>query len=82
MFVKNNYLVDFFPKLVGDFSLLGLHELAHHGEDVLATLRSRVCRIEVVKGHILNHLLPLVNVTLRQGNIPEKYEFFKLERKT
>ena len=55
--------VDFFPQFVGNFRLLGLHELAHHGHDVLAALRLRVGKVEIVQSHVLNHFLLLVDVT-------------------
>ena len=68
---SSTHLVDLFPQLVRDLSLLGLHQLTHHGEDVLATLRPGVCRIEVVERHVLDHLLPLVHVALGKRHIPE-----------
>ena len=55
--------VDFFSQLVGNFRLLGLHELAHHGHDVLTALRLSIGEVEIVQRHILNHFLLLVDVT-------------------
>ena len=62
-------LVDLLAELVCDLRLLRLHELPHHGEDVLASLRPRVGRVQVVQGHVLDHLLPLVHVPLRQRDV-------------
>lgn len=60
---------DTFLQVTCDFSLLGFHELAHHTEDILATLRSSVRHVKVVQGHILYHLLLLVNIPLRQRHV-------------
>lgn len=67
-------LVDLGAQLVGDLGLLGLHELAHHGHDVLAALGARVGHVEVVQRHVLHDLLLLVHLALGDGHV-----FFGLE---
>lgn len=64
-----NDLIDFKSQLFGDFSLLGSVDLAHQREEVVTTLRASVGNIQVVKSHILNDLLLLMNITLGNGNI-------------
>ena len=53
---NQKHLVDLRPKLLRDLRLLGLHELAHHAEDVLPPLRPSVCHVQVVEGHVLHDL--------------------------
>jgi hypothetical protein len=55
-------LVYFPPELVGDLCLLGLHELPHHGHDVLPSLRPARSQHKNKKGRV-NHSINL--------NIPE-----------
>lgn len=56
-------------KLVGDFRFLRLHQLAHHGHDVLAALRAGVRDVEVVEGDVLDDFFFLVNVAFRQRDV-------------
>lgn len=53
---RKSHLVDLGPKLLRDLRLLGLHELAHHAENILPPLRSSVRNVQVVKGHVLHDL--------------------------
>ena len=59
-------LVYLSSQFIGDFRFLRLHELPHHGHDVLSALRSRIGDIQVVKSHVLNYFLPLVDIPLAQ----------------
>mmetsp|Transcript_6282 Transcript_6282/g.18359 ORF Transcript_6282/g.18359 Transcript_6282/m.18359 type:complete len:351 (+) Transcript_6282:612-1664(+) len=61
--------VDLRSQLLGDFCLLGLHHLAHHGQDILATLGPGVGHVQVVERHVLDDLLLLVHVSLGQGHV-------------
>lgn len=63
------HLVNLATQLVGDLSLPWLHELTHHAHDILATLRSRIGDIEIVKRDILYHILLLVHITLRHWHV-------------
>ena len=62
-------LVNLLAQLVRDLSLLGLHQLAHHAHNILATLRPRVGHIQIVEGHILDNFLLLVDVALGDGYV-------------
>jgi hypothetical protein len=62
-------LVDLGPQLVGDLGPATLDKLAHDRHDILPALGSRVGHVEVVKGDVLDDLLLLVDVTLRQGDV-------------
>ena len=58
-------LVDLSSQLVGYFRLLRFHQLTHHGHDVLPPLRSRIGHVQVVESHVLDDLLPLVDISLK-----------------
>jgi len=62
-------LVDLKSQLLGDFSLLRSVDLGHETHEIVATLGSGVGNIKIVKGHILNDFLSLVDVTLGDGNV-------------
>lgn len=61
--------VDFETELLSDLSLLGSVDLAHEGKEVTTTLGFGVSNIKIVKGHILDDFLLLVNVTLGDGHV-------------
>ena len=52
-----HHLVDLPPQLVGDLRLLRLHQLPHHGHDVLTSLGPGIRHVQVMKSDILNHLI-------------------------
>ena len=40
--------VDFFPEFLGDLGFLGFHDGVHDGEEVLTSLGTGICGIEIV----------------------------------
>ena len=62
-----DHLVDLSAQFVGNLSFLGLHELPHHGHDVLPALGPRIGHVQVVEGDVLDDFLPLVNVALTEN---------------
>ena len=67
--VAIHHLVNLLAKFIGDLSLLWFHQLAHHAQHVLPSLRPCVGCIKVVQCDILHNLLLLVHISLGQGNI-------------
>ena len=61
--VSADYFIDLIPQLVGNFRLFRLHKLSHHAHDILSTLRSGVCDVEIVQCHVLYYLFLLVHLT-------------------
>lgn len=51
-----HHLVDLATQLVGDLGFFRFQQLAHHGEHVLAALRLRVGRVQIVQGHVLKRV--------------------------
>jgi len=62
-------LVDLRAQLVRDLRLLGLHESAHHADNVLPALRPRVGGVQVVQRDVLDDLLLLVHLALGQRHV-------------
>ena len=60
-------LVYLSSQFIGDFRFLRLHELPHHGHDVLPALGPRIGHVQVVEGDVLDDFLPLVNIALTEN---------------
>mmetsp|Transcript_899 Transcript_899/g.1484 ORF Transcript_899/g.1484 Transcript_899/m.1484 type:complete len:236 (-) Transcript_899:438-1145(-) len=61
--VTVHHTVDLRTKLFGDFRLLRLGQLAHHGQNILASLGTRIRHIEIMQSHILHDLLLFVHIS-------------------
>ena len=72
-----DHLVDLSSQFVRYFSFLRLHELPHHGHDVLPALGPRIGHVQVVEGDVLDDFLPLVNIALIENCV--KSQRFKSE---
>lgn len=46
-----------------------INYLAHNGQNILATLRTRIRHIKIVQGHILHNLLLFVHISFGYGHI-------------
>ena len=62
-------LINFETQLLCDLSLLRSVNLGHKTKEVVATLGPGICYIEIVKSHILNNLLSLMDVALGHWNV-------------
>lgn len=71
---KKSHLVDLRPELLRDLRLLGLHELAHHAENILPPLRSGVRDVQVVEGHVLHDLSPEKQYRRRSNGSSRSFE--------
>lgn len=67
VFVHN--FVNFESQLFGDLGLLWSVDLAHEGQEIVATLWLGVGHIEIVEGHILDDLLLLMDISLWNWDI-------------
>lgn len=67
-------LVDLLAELLGDLGLARLHQLVHHRENIVAALRTRIGRIQVVQRHVLDHLLLLVHLALGKRHVLVRLE--------
>lgn len=67
--VAVHYFVYFSSQFLCDFSLLWLHYLPHKTHEIVASLRTSIGHIEVMKGDILNNFFFLVHVSLRKRHI-------------
>ena len=61
--------VDFLSELLSDFSFLGLHDLAHHGDEIVAALRSGIGHVKILQSDILDDVLFLVGFTLGDRDV-------------
>jgi hypothetical protein len=68
-----NVAVDYFVDLASQFlchlGLLRFHDLTHETHEIVASLRTGIGHIQIVKGDILNNLFFLVNISLRKRHI-------------
>merc|ERR1719508_119355 len=69
IYIFINHFVNLPSQLVSNLRLLRLHHLSYHGHDVLPTLGPRIGTVQIMKSHILDNFLPLVNIPLRKRNI-------------
>ena len=62
-------LVDLETQLLCDLSLLWAIDLGHETEEIVATLRPCVGAVQIMKSHVLDDLLLLVDVALWDWDI-------------
>ena len=62
-------LINFETQLLCDLRLLGPVHLRHKAEEIVATLRPGICYIEIVKSHVLDNLLSLMDIALGNWNV-------------
>lgn len=72
--VAVNYFVNLASQFLCHLGLFRFHDLTHETHKIVASLRTGIGHIQIVKGDILNNLFFLMDISLRKRHV-----FFSLQ---